>query len=260
MLERTNERTNVSRLRFVKTNRRIMSQIEDLSTELFISIFDYLTSIEILLAFFHLNKRFQWIIYYHLRSGYRLTQINFSQTPFLTYKLFSREILPHFKSMITSLHLGSIFSYGQIEEFSHYQLQRLDSLTIHLINPNQITEILQKFLNYNRLQWFDRITLILDEETIGWNERTPFCVQNIPVRKLDILGKSKSLHITPHTLCFSGKVPYVFAQQYLTDCYSITHLNIHLKFDHGRINFFFIASRRIVFSSSSFISISSEFD
>lgn len=181
-----------------------MSQFENLSTELFISIFDYLTSIEILLAFFHLNQRFRSIIFYHLRSDDRLTQINFHQTNFLTYKRFCRDILPHFKSIITSLQLGSPFSYGQIEEFTHYQLKRLDSLTIHLINPNQISEILQKFLNYNRLQWFDRITLILDEETIGWNERRPFCIQNIPVRKLDILGKSNSIYINLHrSFCFS---------------------------------------------------------
>ncbi|CAF4256465.1 unnamed protein product, partial [Adineta steineri] len=56
----------------------------------------------------------------------------------------------------------------------------------------------------------------MDEEIIGWNEQIPFCVQNIPVRELKI----------------TGKVPYVFAQHLMTGCYSITHLTIHLKFDH----------------------------
>lgn len=195
-----------------------MNQFEDLSTELLISIFDYLTSIEILLAFFHLNERFRWIICHHFRTNSRLTQIDFSQTNVSTSKLFSREILPDLKSTITSFHLGSSFHYGQIDEFNQYQLQRLDSLTIELINPQILNDILHKFLNYNRLQWFDRITLIINEETIGWNEQIPFCVQNIPVRQFEILGK----------------VPYVFAQRLLTTCYSITHLNIHLKFDHGK--------------------------
>ena len=31
-----------------------------------------------------------------------------------------------------------------------------------------------------------------------------------------------------------GKVPYVFAQHLMTGCYSITHLTVHLKFDHGK--------------------------
>ena len=172
-----------------------MSQFEDLSTELLISIFDYLTSIDILLAFFHLNKRIRLIVCYHFRTDYRLTQINFSQTNFHTYQLFCREILPDFKSTITSLHLGSSYHYGQIDEFNQYQLQRLDSLTIQLINPQILNDILHKFLNYNRLQWFDRITLIINEETIGWNEQIPFCVQNIPVRQLEIIGKQNSIEI-----------------------------------------------------------------
>jgi hypothetical protein len=200
-----------------------MSAIEDLSTELLMSIFDYLTSIEILVGFFNLNKRFRLIIYYYLQTGYRLTQINLNQTNFLTYKLFCQDILPNLKSTITSIQLGSSFYYGQIDYFNQYQLQRLDTLIIRLINPNDIINILEKFLNYNRLQWFDKINLIIDEETIGWNEQLPFCVQNIPVRKLNI----------------TGKIPYVFAQHLLTGCYSITHLTVHLKYDHGKPSWFF---------------------
>ncbi|CAF0835848.1 unnamed protein product [Rotaria sordida] len=194
----------------------IKACLEDLSTELLMSIFDYLTSIEILVTFFNLNKRFRLIIYYYLQSGYRLTQFNLNNTNYLTYKHFCKDILPNLKSIITSFQLGSNYYYGQIDYFNQYELIRLDSLTIHLINPNTIIDILQKFLNYNRLQWFDKINLIIDEETKGWNEQMPFCVQNIPVRELRI----------------TGKVPYVFAQHLMTGCYSITHLTIHLKFDH----------------------------
>jgi hypothetical protein len=167
----------------------IKTSLEDLSTELLMSIFDYLTSIEIFVSFFNLNKRFRLIIYNHLQSGYRLTQFNFNHTNYLTYKLFLKTILPNLKSTITSLQLGSDYRYGQIDYFHQYQLLRLDSLTMHLIDPNNIIEILQKFLNYNRLQWFDKINLIIDEETIGWDEQIPFCVQNIPVRELKITGK-----------------------------------------------------------------------
>jgi hypothetical protein len=163
--------------------------LEDLSAELLMSIFDYLTSIEILVSFFNLNKRFRLIIYYYLQSGYRLTKINLNQTNYLIYKLFCKDILPNLKLTITSFQLGSYYYYGQIDYFNQYQLTRLDSLTIRLIDSKEIIEILQKFLNYNRLQWFDQIHLIIDEETIGWNEQIPFCVQNIPVRELRITGK-----------------------------------------------------------------------
>ena len=163
--------------------------LEDLSTELLISIFDYLTSIEILVTFFKLNKRFRSIIYYHLQTGYRLTQFNLNNTNYMTYKLFCKDVLPILKATITSFELGSSYLYGQIDYFNQYQLTRLDSLTIRLIDPHGIIEILQKFLNYNRLQWFDKINLIIDEETKGWDEQMPFCVQNIPVRELMITGK-----------------------------------------------------------------------
>ncbi|CAF0845125.1 unnamed protein product [Adineta steineri] len=199
-----------------KKSLLIKSCLEDLSAELLMSIFDYLTSIEILISFFNLNKRFCLIIYYYLQSGYRLTQFHLNNTNYLTYKLFHKNILPNLKSTITSLELGSDYYYGQIDYFHQYQLLRLDSLKLHFIDPKNITEILEKFLNYNRLQWFDKINLIMDEEIIGWNEQIPFCVQNIPVRELKI----------------TGKVPYVFAQHLMTGCYSITHLTIHLKFDH----------------------------
>ncbi|UJR37504.1 hypothetical protein I4U23_030206 [Adineta vaga] len=190
--------------------------LEDLSTELLMSIFDYLTSIEVLVSFFNLNKRFCLIIYYYLQTGYRLTQLKFHQTNYLTYKLFLKEILPKFKSTITSLQIGSDYHHGQIDYFNQYQLLRLDSITMHIIDPKNIIDILQKFLNYNRFQWFDKIHLIIDEETRGWDEQMHFCVQNIPVRELKI----------------TGKIPYVFAQHLMSGCYSITHLTIHLKFDH----------------------------
>ncbi|CAF3956902.1 unnamed protein product, partial [Adineta steineri] len=149
-----------------KKSLLIKSCLEDLSAELLMSIFDYLTSIEI--------------------SGYRLTQFHLNNTNYLTYKLFHKNILPNLKSTITSLELGSDYYYGQIDYFHQYQLLRLDSLKLHFIDPKNITEILEKFLNYNRLQWFDKINLIMDEEIIGWNEQIPFCVQNIPVRELKI--------------------------------------------------------------------------
>jgi hypothetical protein len=170
---------------------KIKISFEDLSTELLMSILDYLTSIEILISFFNLNKRFRLIIYYYLQTGYRLTQINLNHTQFLIYKIFCKDILPNLKSTITSLQLGSDYYYGQIDYFNQYQLQRLDSLIIRLIDPKDITDILQKFLNYNRLQWFDKINLIIDEDIIGWNEQIPFCVQHIPVRKLNITGKNE---------------------------------------------------------------------
>ncbi|CAF3492191.1 unnamed protein product [Rotaria socialis] len=194
----------------------IKTCLEDLSSELLISIFDYLTSIEVLIAFFNLNKRIRLTICYYLQLGYRLTQFNLQDTNYLTYKIFCHDILPNLKSTITSFQLGSNYYFGQIDYFNQYQLMRLDSLTMRLIDPNLANDILQKFLNYNRLQWFDKINLIIDEETKGWNEQMSFCVQNIPVRELKIIGK----------------VPYVFAQHLMTGCYSITHLTIHLKFDH----------------------------
>ena len=167
----------------------IKTSLEDLSTELLMSIFDYLTSIEILISFFNINKRFRLIIYYYLQSGYRLTQFNLNNTNYLTYQLFYKDILPNLKSTITSFQLGSNYYYGQIDYFHQYQLTRLDSLTIRLIDPFDIIEILQKFLSYSRLQWFDKIKLIMDEETKGWDEHMPFCVQNISVRELSITGK-----------------------------------------------------------------------
>lgn len=167
--------------------------LEDLSTELLMTVFDYLTSIEILNGFFNLNKRIRLTIYYYLRSGYRLTQFNLIDTNYITYKTFCKDILPNIKSTITSLQLGSNYHYGQIDYFNQYQLTRLDSLTIRLINANLAHEILQKFLNYNRLQWFDKINLIVDEEIIGWNDQMPFCVQDIPVRELNITGKASDI-------------------------------------------------------------------
>jgi hypothetical protein len=167
----------------------IKTCFEDLSTELLMSIFDYLTSIEILVSFFNINKRFRLIIYYYLQSGYRLTQLNLNHTNHLTYQLFYKDILPNLKLTITSFQLGSDYYYGQIDYFNQYQLTRLDSLTIRLIDSVYIIEILQKFLSYNRLQWFDKIKLIMDEETKGWDEHMPFCVQNVPVRELSITGK-----------------------------------------------------------------------
>ncbi|CAF4784348.1 unnamed protein product, partial [Rotaria sp. Silwood2] len=132
----------------------IKTCLEDLSTELLVSIFDYLTSIEILVTFFNLNKRFRFTTYYYLQSGCRLTQFYLNNTNYLTYKRFCKDILPNLKSTITSFQLGSNYYYGQIDYFNQYQLIRLDSLTIHFINPNTVIDILQKFLNYNRLQWF----------------------------------------------------------------------------------------------------------
>jgi len=217
-------------------SEKFKTYLENLSTELLMSIFDYLTTIEILISFFNLNKRFRLIIYSYLQKGYRLTKLYLNHTNFLTYQLFCKDILPNLKSTITSFQLGSSYYYGQIDYFNQYQLQRLDSLTIHLIDPYNINDILANFLNYNRLQWFDKINLIIDEEIIGWNEQILFCVQNIPVRKLNITGKKKKQK-KKFIEFLLGKVPYVFAQHLMTGCYSITHLTIHLKFDHGKYSF-----------------------
>ncbi|CAF4377947.1 unnamed protein product, partial [Rotaria sp. Silwood2] len=85
----------------------IKTCLEDLSTELLVSIFDYLTSIEILVTFFNLNKRFRFTTYYYLQSGCRLTQFYLNNTNYLTYKRFCKDILPNLKSTITSFQLGS---------------------------------------------------------------------------------------------------------------------------------------------------------
>jgi len=166
-----------------------ITSFEHLSIELFMLIFDYLTSIEILVSFFHLNKHFRLILSTYLQKDHRLTQLDFTHTNFVTSQLFVKDILSDFKSILTSIRLGSFYYHGQIEYFHKYQIQHLDSLTMHLINPNESRDILQKFLNYNRLQWFDRIEIIVDENIFGWNEQLPFCVQNIPVRNLVITGK-----------------------------------------------------------------------
>lgn len=208
--------------------------LEDLSAELLMIIFDYLTTIEILIGFFNLNKRLRLIIYYYLQTGYRLTKIKLNQTNLLTYQIFCKDILPNLKSTITSFELGSNYFYGQIDYFNQYQLQRLDTLKIHFIDSNKIINILEKFLNYNRLQWFDKINLILDEDIIGWNDQLPFCVQNIPVRKLNL----------------TGKIPYVFAQHLMTGCYSITHLTIHLKHDHDLLPLLYYLPNLIEFNAS----------
>ncbi|CAF2446531.1 unnamed protein product [Rotaria sp. Silwood2] len=146
----------------------IKTCLEDLSTELLVSIFDYLTSIEILVTFFNLNKRFRFTTYYYLQSGCRLTQFYLNNTNYLTYKRFCKDILPNLKSTITSFQLGSNYYYGQIDYFNQYPLIRLDSLAIHF-----------------------------------------------------------------------SKVPYVFAQHLMTGCYSITHLTIHLRFDHDLLPLLF---------------------
>ena len=187
---------------------------ECLSTEIIMSIFDYLTSIEILLAFFQLNQRFRSIIFYYLQTGYRLTQFNFNQTEYSIYQRFCREILPGFQSTIASFQLGSVFHYGQIEEFQHYQLSRLDALTIRLIDSKKLLELLDQFLSYNHLQWFDKIHLIIDEETQGWNEQLPFCAQNIPVRELAITGEridSLSTYLSHRIFLFLFKVKYLMS-------------------------------------------------
>ena len=165
------------------------TSFECLSSEMIMSVFDYLTKIEVLVAFFQLNQRFRSIIFNYLHSDYRLTQFHLNHTDYSLYQRFSREILPSFQSTITALELGSSYHYGQIEEFQCYQLTRLDALTIHLIDSKKIFELLEQFLSHNQLAWFDQIRLISDEETQGWNEKQPFCVQNIPVRQLVITGR-----------------------------------------------------------------------
>ena len=181
---------------------QLITCLEDLSTELVMSIFDYLTSIEILVAFCNLNQRFSLIIYYYLQPGYRLTQLDLNHTNYSTYKLFLKDILPKFKSTITSFKVGSDYHYGQIDIFNQFQLLRLDSLTVHLIDSKATVDILQMFLAYNRLQWFDRINLIIDEQIRGWDEEMPFCVQNIPVQKLQITGTQHE-HFRPiYPCCF----------------------------------------------------------
>ena len=162
---------------------------ECLSSEIIMSIFDYLTKIDILVAFFHLNHRFRSIIFNYSHSEYRLTQFSLIHTDYSLYQRFSHEILPYLQSTITALELGSSYHYGQIEDFQHYQLMRLDALTIHLIDSKKIFELLEQFLANNHLAWFDKIHLIIDEETQGWNEKQSFCVQNIPVRELAITGE-----------------------------------------------------------------------
>jgi hypothetical protein len=170
------------------TIKQRTTSFEHLSAEIILSIFDYLTPIEILVTCFHSNQRLRSMIYYYLQSGYRLTQFNFHHVDHLLYKRFCHDILPYFQSMITSLQLGSSYHYGQVEEFQHYELPCLDALTIHLIDDKQINHLLDRCLTYNRLQWFDKIHLIMNDDVQGWNERLPFCVQNIPVRQLIITG------------------------------------------------------------------------
>ena len=165
------------------------TSFEDLSTEMIMSIFDYLTSIEILVTFFRLNQRIRRMIGYFLQSGYRLTQFNLNATSYSLYRRFCADVLPHFQSTIAAFELGSSYHYGQIEQFEQHRMNRLDALTLRLIDSKMLIELLDKFLLSNRLQWFDKIHLIMDEETQGWSERIPFCVQNIPVRELAITGK-----------------------------------------------------------------------
>ena len=167
-----------------------ISCLEDLSAELLMTIFDYLSSIEILATFFNLNERVRRTICDYLQTGNRLIHFNFNHTDFVTYQLFCRDILPQFQSTMTSFQLGSDYHFGQIDSFTHYSLCRLDSLTLRLTDPTALIETLQKFLSFNRLRWFDRIHLILNEESVGWNDQLPFCVQSIPVRHLSIKGQS----------------------------------------------------------------------
>ena len=171
-----------------KSDAYRINSYENLSTEIVLMIFDYLTSIEILLAFFDLNSRFRSIVQHYFQADYRLTEVKLSDCSDSLYQRFCQMILPRFQSIVTSLELGSIYHYGQVERFQHYELTRLDDLTIHLIDSKKIIELLEKFLIFNRLQWFDKIHLIMDEETQGWDEQLPFCVQNIPVRQLTISG------------------------------------------------------------------------
>lgn len=171
---------------------------ENLSVEIILTIFDYLTSIEIVFAFFDLNQRYRLIVHQRFQSNFPLTELDLRNSPFSLVQRFSQTILPRFQSMITSLEIGSQQQYGQIETFRNVAFSRLDNLTIRLIDPNVVTQILRTFLSHNSLQWFDKVSLFLDEITQIWDEWLPFCAIDIPVRQLTIEGRSKSNSIDFH--------------------------------------------------------------
>ena len=113
-----------------------------------------------------------------------------------------------------------------------------DRLSRHISSPQSSTVVWQDTFDYGRRN-----------SRMGW-PNTLLCAERTGPRidhyRQDIL--LDLLEVSCHDGSFVlGKVPYVFAQHLMTGCYSITHLTVHLKFDHGKR-----ARERVVFEKPSF--------
>ncbi|CAF1662273.1 unnamed protein product, partial [Adineta ricciae] len=112
--------------------------LDDLANELFLEIFQYLSTFDLLRSFYDLNHRINQLLFAHFRTAV----IDFGSTSLDDFRLVCRDYFPSFVNCVTSLRLSNDDETPQqMEVFLEHglalpQLLNLRSLTLHNIRSN----------------------------------------------------------------------------------------------------------------------------
>jgi hypothetical protein len=158
--------------------------LESLANELLLDLFEHLSSVHILQAFYDLNTRFNNLIFFHFQTH----SLNFQSTSKYDFDLVCQKYLPSITDEILSLRLSGdddtpqqidlFFSYGlSLQQFSY-----LKSLTIYRIySLNSLQRII------NELSYLPHLTYLkITRHTIVYNE-----IYDIGI--IDLIGRLPNL-------------------------------------------------------------------
>lgn len=195
---------------------------ESLANELFLDLFEYLSSIDLLRAFYDLNTRFNNLIFLHFQTNL----LNFQSISKYDFDFVCQNYLSSIKHQIRSLRLSDdddtpqqidlFFSY----HFSLQQFSYLQSLTIYRIYSfNSLQRILDELpsLLYLHHLKITRYNIVFNElYDIGIIDRIK-CLSNLLSCHLDITNTNDQCILIPSIISLS-----------LKDL-SISHLSFNIK-------------------------------
>jgi len=235
-----------------------MFYLEFLSNELFLELFEYLSSIDLVQSFFNINHRFNNLIYIHLQTHY----LDFQSCTKTQFDFLCQQILPSITNHVVSLRLSDddntpeqiarFFSYNL--SFSHFT--HLKSLSIHQIYSfdslqsiiNQLPQLIHlTYLNLTRYYIiFNEIYDIHIIDRIRTLSKLTHC-------NLDITQDSDCCFCTPSIQTASIQylsIPYLecTVQQLIQFLHHLRHLYFLNAHVYDRSNDFESISTRKYFS------------
>ncbi len=201
------------------SEKNSLTLFDQLSTEIFFEIFDYLSCNDIIFTFFHLNQRFKSIILQHLQFLNHFTtptnNFSFWQTilPTINSQIecltitspdcsFSLDLFPNLKSLIISSSLPIYYDELALilksEQFKKLNLFKIKSEIISKRDCHEIP-VLQKVLNNeNSLRIFESVSELYENFEYMNNLKNSVNLQSLSLKLLFLSCLLPILSYTPN--------------------------------------------------------------